>query len=133
MPFGVGPYGVGPYGLPLAILPGELTAPIHSSRYIDKDGRYIIDAETGEFAPMDDVHQRIYLLLAYNFEMPKLVGKDFDNDLKSRVRTALILLTQPPEPAIRLETMEARWEAGNTYLHVTFYNYQSGLTEDIEV
>ncbi|MBM61360.1 MAG: hypothetical protein CL484_00245 [Acidobacteria bacterium] len=130
--FGLAPFGISTFGLPAAALPGESVSPLGSSRLIDKFGRYVLNSEGG-FATMDDLHQRIVLLLAYNFTMPALVGEDFSTTIGKRVRVALAPLIQGREPRMVLKRVEADWAAGSSRVLVTFYDPRANTTETITV
>lgn len=133
MSYGYGPYGMGPYGTVATVAAAEVRAELHSSRLIMKDGRYGIDDDTAGFLPMDDVHQRIYLALAYKFEMPKIVGRDFQATIDAKARTALASLTPSSNPDITILECTAKWVSGNSYIYMRFMNHRSGVSENIEV
>jgi hypothetical protein len=131
MAFGLGPYGLKPFGIPPTAVTTYTIPEINSSREIDNKGRYVINEDTGEFEAMDDTHQRMVLLLAHNFVMPKIVGPDFQSTVNADVRKALRALTRPPEPVIRIKKVTADWDAGNSQFHVDFFNYKTGLNDTV--
>ena len=133
MAFGTGPFGLSPYGLAEAATEGELRGELHTSRAIDKFGRYEFDDETSSFKGMGDVHQRIFLLMSFEFKMPELKGRDFDSDISNRVRAALAPLTAGKDPVIRIKSVEPSWNQGSVNVIVKFHDYTTGQGDSIEL
>src|SRR3990172_5916963 len=100
--FGVGPYGLMPFGTVTEAYEEQLPTNISSSRRIDfTTGRYELDDASGGFDHMDDVYQRIGLLLAYAATKPGLIGESFEAKREQHIRNALHPLTNSKPPLIR--------------------------------
>lgn len=83
-------------------LPVLLRPEAGSSRELDPTGRFVVDPTTGGFSRMDDVAQRVTLLLAFN--VPEFGG--FSTDAaratwRARAFKALEPLTRSKPPVIR--------------------------------
>jgi hypothetical protein len=103
MGFGSQPYGSSPYGAPPAEQPGEHPVPLITSRLIDARGRYVIDDE-GAFAAMDDVAQRVLLLIAFRAgPKPKIIDDRAISARQAQIRAALQILTKGPSPVIEIK------------------------------
>lgn len=103
-------YITGPYGAiaGTVVTPPTMTAraKLHSSRKIDPRTMRYVNADDGGFEPMDDVAQRVLLLLAFVVQPNGRIDPKQANKTKQDIRNALAPLTAQPEPAIRIDKIE---------------------------
>lgn len=102
MAFGTGPWGTDGYGIPLPPPPGPNESSLTTSRAIDAaTGRYLCDA-AGNFLPMDDVSQRVLLLVSFASVASPFITATALSDQKAAITKALEPLTKGTTPAIQI-------------------------------
>jgi hypothetical protein len=122
-------FGSGPY----AHLGAPADAPLYSSRLLNASGQYIT-RDDGGFEPMDDVDQRVQLLVAFAAKRSaKLTARDL-NTMRDDVIKALevMSLARPPEIADVVVTAE---QAGpsTSRIKVTFTNLSTSAQQTVSV
>jgi len=132
--FGTGPYGLGPFGK--AVLPPEEPKPkiLHSSREINGvTRRYVLDSD-GNFEGMDDIAQRVLLLVSYADTEFKFIT-DRDNETsRQRIEAALSVLTSGKTPAIRIEAIEfTNPSYGLLQKRITYTNLRTNTQQTVEL
>lgn len=123
----MGSYGSGPYGYraaadALPVEAAELPVVNASSRRLDGKTKLVSFDDDGNAEAMDDVAQRVLLLVSYQLQMPPVVGRDFGPLLEQRIRKALAPLLARPAPAIQLHTVAVTRDASTTYVEVRYRN-----------
>ncbi len=124
MGFGAGPFGGVPLGQTAAALPAEDPTTLTSSRAIDvTTQRYELDDEGG-FDAMDDVAQRVFLLLCFELgPTPKFIDSRFDGAVRNAVVRALRPVTEGADPQAKLERVTVeRQRPGGTRVMVEYLN-----------
>lgn len=124
MGLGQGPFGVSPLGTPAAALPAEDPTTLSSSRAIDvTTQRYVLD-DAGGFDAMDDVGQRIYLLLAFGLgPTPKLIDERFSGTMRAMVLRALEPVTVGADAQASIDdVVVVRPRGGTTRVLVAYTN-----------
>ncbi len=124
MGFGAGPFGGVPLGQTAAALPAEDPTTLTSSRAIDATTqRYVLDDEGG-FEAMDDVGQRVLLLLSFELgPTPKLIDSRFDGSVRNAVVRALRPVTEGADPQAKLVGVTVvRPRGGATRVVVEYLN-----------
>ncbi len=121
--FGSAPFGGSPYGLGV---PGEAALPTTSpagSRYLNPATRdYQYDSDTGQFAQMPEIRQRVLISLTteqgsiptqptFGIKRPMKMGDSFESEMKAAVRLALQQLTDV-EKVMRIDQIIVRKGAG---------------------
>jgi hypothetical protein len=132
MAFGTGPFGssLGPTTLSFA---AEERSSLSSSRKINGvTKRYELN-EQGGFESMDDVSQRVLLLISFaDIETPFITDRDMQEQ-ELRLRDALRAMTTGPEPAIRLlEVSVVSNEPGVTTKTIRFQNLLTNTETTVE-
>lgn len=131
--YGRKPWGYGGYGSPLTTPTPATESSLSSSRRFDGlTGRYVANDEGG-FEAMDDTAQRVILLVAFAVKTGSFLT---DRDLAAQVaevRKALTVMTNGPEPAIRLLGVTAE-QSGPTAsrLTVRYFNNLTGTEQTVE-
>lgn len=100
--FGADPFGGGPFGAPYPPPANEASGALASSRLIDGDSRRYVVTDEGGFDSMDDVAQRVMLLLAYGVTMPRFITPETRASVAAQIRAALSTLTSGREPTISI-------------------------------
>lgn len=121
MSYGTGAYGSFGAGLPIPGASTDNRPTIVSSRRIDpKKKDYVFEDDgTGNYDGMDDIYQRVILLVAFELKHPKLIGVDYEADMTQRIRKALLPLVR--EKSIKIKSIEiTKGTSGNYYHHVRF-------------
>lgn len=134
MPIGSGPFGVITLGIEPAATADLVPTKLSSSRKLDfATGRYIADADGG-VEGMDDVGQRVSLVVAYaaqTQQLPTNLDARFDGQLRSRIRADLAEAGLIPND-IELITVEAsRKRAGQAQLLVVFMNKRTNTRQTV--
>lgn len=132
--FGVGPYGLMPFGTVTEPYDEQLPTNISSSRRIDfTTGRYELDDASGGFDHMDDVYQRIGLLLAYATPKPGLIGESFEAERELQIREALRPLTHSRPQLIRITSIVTTTSGGSSQTAVRFKKFGTETEQVLEV
>lgn len=99
MSYGLGVFG---WGVDSVTPAASEEAPITlvTSRKILPSGKIEVD-DDGNFAPMSDTHQRVFLLLQ-RCVFPPYIGLDFEAQVDAEVRSKLAVLTDGSNPTITL-------------------------------
>lgn len=122
MSYGPGPYGQAP---PTAL---------SSSRKIDGTIRqYVLSLDgNGGFEPMDDIAQRVQLLLAFGVPAQKIITPQGHLDTAAAIRKALAPLTTGTPPAIRIDALDVGSDApGATFQRVQYTNLLTGTQQTL--
>lgn len=129
MTFGVGPYGIGTLGVPSLTPVPEVLADLSSSRKIDgKTKKYVIDGNGG-FSHMDDIHQRILLLIAFNVTEPEFLDNSFPHTMEQQIRNALKPLTDGTEPEIGITLIQITTDRDSSDRYVRFKKFATNTDE----
>lgn len=132
MPFGSGPFGTSAFGGAVAELPDQVVGELPSSDLIDfVTARYIVDTDTGERRPMDDVAQRVLLLTCFAVGvLPEFLDDNTDLVITRRIRDALKALTDSKPPVIRIESAKVGGVGPGAHsIEVTYYKLASGTKQ----
>lgn len=125
MTLGTGPFGVIAMGIEPAATADLVPAKLSSSRKLDfATGRYIVDADGG-IEGMDDVGQRVSLVVAYaaqTQQLPTNLDARFDGELRSRIRADLAAAMLIPDDIELLTVEAARQRPGQAQLLVVYMN-----------
>lgn len=108
MSYGTGPLGFTPLGLPAG---GPLTltrAPLTSSRKIDGVTKRYVTTAAGGFEGMDDVAQRVLLLLSFADTEIGVITPQTMRAQEQKFRDALAPLTNQRAPTIKILEVSVR-------------------------
>jgi hypothetical protein len=132
MSYGTGPFGSFGFGLPLAESTASRGTAV-SSRAIDEHGRIVQTGdETGSFRGMSDTRQRVYILCCL-VEEPIKQGPDFEATMRTRIRTALLPLTQKPSPVIKLLGVDVEQTSNGSKKMVRFQDLLTGQADQVDL
>lgn len=143
MGFGTSTAGLVPAGLYDETEPAAPPKPTEFSRFVGTDGRYLIDATSGNFARMPRLKQRIVLAVStllgsstvlpeWGLSIPKKMGQTFDAQVAVAIRKALRRLTDVERLMLITEIRVERdtWRARAT---VVYTDLSNGQTDEVAV
>lgn len=132
MGFGTGPFGAGPFGRPLLATTDEVRSSLSSSRLIDGVSKSYVVNDEGGFAAMDDVAQRVLLLLAFGMgEEPKLIDATYPETMRARIAAVLAPLVR--ERAIEITAIDIGDDGrSTTHKRVAFRNLLTDTLQTVE-
>ncbi len=104
--FGSTPFGGAPFGAPALDVSAPPVNRLTSSRGIDGMSRKYVINDEGGFVAMDDVAQRVMLLLAFGVTQPATITPESKAALATQIRAALAVLTVGREPTIKILTLD---------------------------
>jgi hypothetical protein len=121
--FGTAPFGAAPFGIPSPPTSANTISTLSSSRLVDaKTRRYVVNDEGG-FEAMDDVAQRVLMLVAFNVAIPKFVTPRDQQAQRQRILEALSPMTTGPEPQIDKVRVDVEDDGKQTsWIVVTYRN-----------
>lgn len=126
-------YSTGPYRLATS-LPSPGASTLTSSRKIDFVQRRYVTDDDGGFEAMDDVAQRVLLLVCFSVTPQKFISTQALAAAAQDIRDALKPLTTGPEPEIEIaEVVAERTSAGSTRHAVSFRVLRTGTQQTVEV
>jgi hypothetical protein len=103
--FGSIKFGGVPFGAPALVVTASPANELSSSRGIDgTSDKYVLN-DAGGFVAMDDVAQRVQLLLAFGVRRPAMITPETKARLESDIRAALAVLTTGREPTIKIVSL----------------------------
>ncbi len=125
-------YSTGPHAL-FATLPAPERASLRSSRKIDfVRKRYVLDDDDA-FEAMDDVAQRVVLLIAFNTKRPRFITPQTMSEYRDSITKALAVLTGGPEPvAGNLKVSVTTGSPGTLNTALTYTNLRTNTRTTIE-
>ncbi len=132
--FGLKSFGLSPYGTPTVDDESSSLPDLSSSKnYNGKTRDYQIAADGG-FSYMDDVYQRVILLVAFGTQhIPPLRSADFGSKIDSSIRNALKPLTTGKPPAIRLKRVTVSDDGKTTaFVQVEFFRVATATYEIVK-
>lgn len=132
MSYGTGPYGTAPFGGVVPTNNPEGIAALSSSRGYDGVTRRYVIATDGGFAPMDDVAQRVLLLLAFGVPAQRIITPQDNAASAANIRRALEPLTRGSQPTIRIvELVVTDGGGGRLSRSLTYKNLLAGTQQTI--
>lgn len=117
-------YGQGPYGTTDGTppsLPAQVPTSLSSSRQIDGVTRRYVQDTHGGFAAMDDVAQRVLLLVSFAELNATVITPQTLNDQANAIRAALVPLLDVKTPAISLIAVDVTRSASGTMTKAVTY------------
>jgi hypothetical protein len=127
------PYATGAY-TQFSTLPAPARSDLSSSRKIDFARKDYVLNDEGGFEPMNDITQRVVLLVSFAIKPRKFVTPRDLNGQKDDVRKALSILTSGSEPSIKLIDVTADAAgAGRTKTVVAFQNLLTNTKQTVTV
>ncbi len=133
MSYGTGPYGAAQFGGVIPTTNPEGTASLSSSRGYDGITRRYIIAADGGFEPMDDIAQRVLLLIAFGVPAQKIITPQENAGTAAAIRRVLEPLTKGSRPTIRItELVVADKGGGRLFRTLSYTNTLTGTQTTIK-
>jgi hypothetical protein len=132
MGYGSGPFGGAPLGTTSLPPEDETFAALSSSRKIDFVTKRYVTNEDGGFDPMDDVAQRVMLIISFAVKEQKVITAQDNADTAARIRAALGVLTKGPTPTIKVIDLAVTDNGkASTLKSLTYKNMLTGTQQTL--